>query len=44
MSQTLLQLAADLASGNIQVIDLTIPLGLETQVIALPPCLRRRPA
>lgn len=43
MSQTLLQLAADLANGNIQVIDLTIPLGAETQVIALPPMFAPSP-
>ena len=43
MSQTLLQLAADLASGSIQVIDLSIPLGPETQVIALPPMFAPSP-
>lgn len=43
MSQTLLQLAADLASGKVQVIDLTIPLGSETQVIALPPMFAPSP-
>lgn len=43
MSQTLLQLATDLASGSIQVIDLTIPLGTETQVIALPPMFAPSP-
>jgi isatin hydrolase len=43
MSQTLLQLAADLASGSIHVIDLSIPLGPDTQVIALPPMFAPSP-
>lgn len=43
MSQTLLQLAAELADGRIEVVDLTIPLGSETQVIALPPIFAPSP-
>ena len=43
MSQTLLQLASDLAEGRIEVVDLTIPLGGETQVIALPPIFAPSP-
>jgi len=37
MTPTLSHLIADLAGGRIEVVDLTIPLGSETQVIALPP-------
>jgi isatin hydrolase len=36
VSDTLLQLIADLAAGRIAVVDLTVPLGPDTQVIALP--------
>ena len=43
MSQTLLQLAADLAAGSVQVIDLSIPLGTETPVIDLPPMFAPSP-
>ncbi len=43
MSQTLLQLAADLAAGSVRVIDLSIPLGTETQVIDLPPMFAPSP-
>ena len=43
MSKTLLQLAADLADGSVQVVDLSIPLGPETQVIALPPMFAPSP-
>ncbi len=43
MSQTLLQLASDLADGSVQVIDLSIPLGPDTQVIALPPMFAPSP-
>lgn len=43
MSQTLLQLAAELADGRIDVIDLTIPLGPETPVIGLPPIFAPSP-
>jgi kynurenine formamidase len=43
MSQTLLQLAADLVAGSVKVIDLSIPLGTETQVIDLPPMFAPSP-
>jgi isatin hydrolase len=43
MSQTLLQLASDLADGSVTVIDLSIPLGPDTQVIALPPMFAPSP-
>ena len=43
MSKTLLQLAADLADGSVQVVDLSISLGPETQVIALPPMFAPSP-
>ncbi len=43
MSKSLLQLAADLADGSVQVVDLSIPLGPETQVIALPPMFAPSP-
>ncbi len=43
MSQTLLQLVTDLEAGSIQVVDLTQPLGPETQVIALPPIFAPSP-
>ncbi len=43
MTQTLLHLIADLADGRIEVVDLTIPLGSETQVIALPPIFAPSP-
>jgi isatin hydrolase len=43
MAQSLIQLAADLASGGVQVIDLSIPLGADTQVIALPPMFAPSP-
>ncbi len=43
MSQTLLQLAASLSDGSIQVVDLTIPLDSNTPVIALPPMFAPSP-
>jgi len=43
MSETLLQLAKDLASERIRVVDLSIPLCPETQVIALPPMFAPSP-
>lgn len=43
MSQTLLQLASDLADGSVRVIDLSIPLGPDTQVIVLPPMFAPSP-
>ncbi len=43
MSNSLTQLVADLASGRVEVIDLTIPLGSETQVIGLPPIFAPSP-
>lgn len=43
MSQTLMQLVAELERGTIEVIDLTIPLGPETQVIGLPPIFAPSP-
>lgn len=44
MSQTLLQLAAELADGRIQVVDLSIRLGVDTQVIDLPPMFAPSPS
>ncbi|MCC6770617.1 MAG: cyclase family protein [Gemmatimonadaceae bacterium] len=43
MTPTLSHLIADLADGRIEVVDLTIPLGIETQVIALPPIFAPSP-
>src|SRR5499427_8886735 len=43
MSQTLTQLVADLASGRLQVIDLSQPLGPSTPVIGLPPAFGASP-
>lgn len=43
MSHLLQQLALALADGHVQVIDLTIPLGGETQVIGLPPIFAPSP-
>ncbi len=43
MSNTLLQLVAELERGTIDVIDLSIPLGPDTQVIALPPMFAPSP-
>ena len=43
MSQTLMQLVAELERGSIQVVDLTHPLGPETPVIALPPIFAPSP-
>lgn len=43
MSHLLQQLALALADGHVQVIDLTIPLGSETQVIGLPPIFAPSP-
>ena len=43
MSNSLTQLVADLASGRVEVIDLTIPLGSETQDIGLPPIFAPSP-
>jgi isatin hydrolase len=43
MSQLLQQLARELAAGAIHVVDLSIPLGTETQVIALPPIFAPSP-
>jgi kynurenine formamidase len=37
MSETLAQLAADLAAGRVRVVDLTQPLSPQTPVIGLPP-------
>lgn len=43
MSHLLQQLALALADGHIEVVDLTIPLGSETQVIGLPPIFAPSP-
>ena len=43
MSQTLQQLVLDLAQGRLEVVDLTIPLGVDTQVIGLPPMFAPSP-
>lgn len=43
MSQVLSQLVAALASGDVDVVDLSLPLGTETQVIALPPMFAPSP-
>lgn len=43
MTQTLAQLVADLEQGTIEVVDLTIPLGPDTQVIGLPPIFAPSP-
>ena len=43
VSNTLLQLVADLERGTINVIDLTVPLGPDTQVIGLPPMFAPSP-
>ncbi|MFN8571568.1 MAG: cyclase family protein [Gemmatimonadaceae bacterium] len=43
MSQTLARLVAELDQGTIEVVDLTIPLGPDTQVIALPPIFAPSP-
>ena len=43
MTTTLTQLIDDLATGRVEVIDLTIPLGSETQVIGLPPMFASSP-
>ena len=43
MTTTLTQLIDDLAAGRVEVIDLTIPLGSETQVIGLPPMFASSP-
>ncbi|MEO6445358.1 MAG: cyclase family protein [Gemmatimonadaceae bacterium] len=43
MSQTLLQLVTELERGTIEVVDLTIPLGPDTQVIGLPPIFASSP-
>ena len=43
MTTTLTQLVDDLATGRVEVIDLTIPLGSETQVIGLPPMFASSP-
>src|SRR6185436_18126365 len=43
MTTTMTQLIADLATGRVEVVDLTIPLGSETQVIGLPPMFASSP-
>ncbi len=43
MSNTLLQLVDDLASGRVRVVDLTQPLGPQTTVIDLPPVFAASP-
>jgi kynurenine formamidase len=43
MSHALSQLIADLADGRVEVVDLTMPLGRETPVIALPPIFAPSP-
>jgi kynurenine formamidase len=43
MTTTLTQLIDDLAAGRVEVIDLTLPLGSETQVIELPPMFAPSP-
>ncbi len=43
MSQTLQQLAQELADGRIQVVDLSMPLGTDTPVIDLPPMFAPSP-
>lgn len=43
MSRTLMQLVDELERGTIEVIDLTIPLGPDTQVIGLPPIFAPSP-
>lgn len=43
MPELLQQLAQALASGTIEVVDLSIPLGRDTQVIALPPIFAPSP-
>lgn len=43
MSHLLQQLALALAEGKVEVVDLSIPLGSETQVIALPPIFAPSP-
>lgn len=43
MSHLLQQLALALADGHVEVVDLTIPLGSETQVIGLPPIFAPSP-
>jgi len=43
MSHALSQLIADLAEGRVEVVDLSMPLGRETPVIALPPIFAPSP-
>lgn len=43
MTHSLSQLVTDLATGGVEVVDLTIPLGSETQVIGLPPIFAPSP-
>ncbi|MEP7382944.1 MAG: cyclase family protein [Gemmatimonadota bacterium] len=43
MTHALSQLITDLADGRVEVVDLSIPLGSETQVIALPPIFAPSP-
>ena len=43
MANTLVQLATDLASGAVEVVDLTQPLGPDTPVIGLPPIFAPSP-
>jgi kynurenine formamidase len=43
MTTTMTQLIADLATGRVEVVDLTIPLGSDTQVIGLPPIFASSP-